>query len=143
MNGGRALLRQLVVKIMPLRIVALNQLQFSRAAPFLDALFAEGSWSRETMHSVIANKSTDSIRTMLPSTARNITCDTDIKGAITLAGKEVDSRTLLSHSAAPCSCQGQALGPRVRGDDENLSSLPSEDTEARRVRHTPIYATRY
>src|SRR6202043_4251606 len=87
------------------------------------------------MHSVIANKSTDSIRTMLPSTAPNITCDTDIKGAITLAGEEVDTRTLLTHSAA--------LGPRFRGDDENLSSLPSEDTEARWVRHTPIYATRY
>src|SRR5271166_4360271 len=82
------------------------------------------------MHSVIANKSTDSIRTMLPSTACNITCDTDIKGAITLAGEDVDARTLLTHSAA--------LGPRFRGDDENLSSLPSEDTEARWVRHTPI-----
>ena len=46
------------------------------------------------MHSVIANKSTDSIRTMLPSTARNITCDTDIKGAITFAGEDVDARTL-------------------------------------------------
>src|ERR1700730_522329 len=62
------------------------------------------------MHSVIANKCTDSIRTMLPSTARNITCDTDIKGAITLAGEDVDARTLLTHSAA--------LGPRFRGDDE-------------------------
>jgi hypothetical protein len=41
MNRGRALLRQLVVKIMPLRIVALNQLKFPRAAPFLDPLFAE------------------------------------------------------------------------------------------------------
>src|SRR5580692_10410124 len=36
---------------------------------------------------------------MLPSTARNITCDTDIKGAITLAGEDVDARTLLSHAA--------------------------------------------
>src|SRR6476646_7056130 len=77
------------------------------------------------MHSIIANKCTDSIRTMLPSTARNITCDTDIKGAITLAGEDVDARTLLTHSAAPWSSQGQALGPRFRGDDENLSS-PSE-----------------
>src|SRR6516164_2329893 len=58
------------------------------------------------MHSVIANKSTDNIRTMLPSTARNITCNTDIKGAITLAGEDVDARTLLAHSAA--------LGPRFR-----------------------------
>ena len=41
MNRGRALLRQLVVKIMPLPIVALNQLKFPRAAPFLDPLFAE------------------------------------------------------------------------------------------------------
>ena len=151
MNRGRALLRQLVVKIMPLRIVALDQLQFPRAAPFLDALFAEDRIGHGLVkldkqyprHSVIANKSTDSIRTMLPSTARNITCDTDIKGAITLAGEEVDTRTLLTRSAAPCSCQGQALGPRVRGDDENLSSLPSEDTEARWVRHTSTYATRY
>src|SRR5260370_2704278 len=95
------------------------------------------------MHSVIANKSTDSIRTMLPSTARNITCDTDIKGAITVVGEDVDARTPLIHAAAPWSSQGQALGPRFCGDDENLSSLPSEDTEARWVRHTPIYATRY
>ena len=42
MNRGRALLRQLVVKITPLPIMALDQLQFPRAAPFLDALFAEG-----------------------------------------------------------------------------------------------------
>ena len=60
------------------------------------------------MHSVITNKSTDSIRTMLPSTARNITCDTDIKGAITFAGEDVDARTLLTHSAAPWASQGQA-----------------------------------
>src|SRR6516165_6010271 len=51
------------------------------------------------MHSVIANKSTDSIRTMLPSTARNITCDTDIKGAITLAGEDIAARTLLTQAA--------------------------------------------
>ena len=36
---------------------------------------------------------------MLPSTARNITCDTDIKGAITLAGEDIDARTLLTHAA--------------------------------------------
>ncbi|MGA7865456.1 MAG: hypothetical protein WCA23_15960, partial [Stellaceae bacterium] len=61
--------------------MALDQLQFPRAAPFLDALFAEDRIGHglvkldkhEPMHSVIANKSTDSIRTMLPSTARNIT----------------------------------------------------------------------
>jgi hypothetical protein len=41
MNRGRALLHQLVVKITPLRIVALNELKFPRAAPFLDPLFAE------------------------------------------------------------------------------------------------------
>ena len=41
MNRGRALLRQLVVKITPQRIVALNQLKFPRASPFLDPLFAE------------------------------------------------------------------------------------------------------
>ena len=36
---------------------------------------------------------------MLPSTARNITCDTDIKGAISLAGEDIDARTLLTHAA--------------------------------------------
>jgi len=36
---------------------------------------------------------------MLPSTARNITCDTDIKGAITLAGEDIDARALLTHAA--------------------------------------------
>ena len=41
MNRGRALSRQLLVKITPLPIMALDQLQFPRAAPFLDALFAE------------------------------------------------------------------------------------------------------
>src|SRR5215212_10130142 len=41
MNRGRAFLHQLVVKITPLRIVALNQLKFPGAAPFLDPLFAE------------------------------------------------------------------------------------------------------
>src|SRR5438132_4663657 len=86
------------------------------------------------MRSVIANKSTDSIRTMLPSTARNITRHTDIKGAITLAGEDVDARTLLTHSAAPWSSQGQALGPRFRGDDEKLSSLPSEVTDGYDIR---------
>ena len=58
-------------------------------------------------------------------------------GAITLAGEDIDARTLLTHTAI------NRLGPRFRGDDENLSSLPSEDTEARWVRHTLIYATRY
>ena len=51
------------------------------------------------MHSAIANKSTDSIRTMLLSTARNIPCDTDIKAAITLAGGDIDARTLLTYAA--------------------------------------------
>jgi hypothetical protein len=41
MNRGRALARQLLVKITPLPIMALDQPQFPRAAPFLDALFAE------------------------------------------------------------------------------------------------------
>src|SRR6516225_152882 len=36
---------------------------------------------------------------MLPSAARNITCDMDIKGAITLAGEDIDARTLLTHAA--------------------------------------------
>ena len=81
---------------------------------------------------------------MLPSTTRNITCHTDIKRTIALAGEDVDARTLLARapSAAPCSCQGQALGPRFRGDDGDLSSRPSEDTKERGVGHTPIYAAR-
>ena len=41
MNRGRALSPQLLVKITPLPIMALEQLQFPSAAPFLDALFAE------------------------------------------------------------------------------------------------------
>src|SRR6266481_5345730 len=93
------------------------------------------------MHSVNVKKSKDSIRTKLPSTGRAITSDTDKKGAITLPGEDVDARTLLTHAAAPWSSQGQALGPRFRGDDEKLSSLPSEDTDARWVRYTLIYAT--
>src|ERR1700726_1184850 len=72
------------------------------------------------MHSVIPNKSADGIRTMLPSTASNITCHTDIKRTIALAGEDVDARTLLTHSAAPWSSQGQALGPRFRGCQEIL-----------------------
>src|SRR5437870_4822202 len=87
--------------------MALDQLQFPRTARFLDALFAEDSISHglvkldkhKPVHSVIANESADSIRTMLPSTARNITCDSDIKGAIPLAGENVDARTLLTHAA--------------------------------------------
>ena len=97
------------------------------------------------MNSAIANKSTDSIRTVLPSTARNITCDTDIKDAITLAGEDVDARTLLTHAAIdrPLFMPGAGPGSPLARDDENLSFLPSEDTEARWVRHTLIYATRY
>jgi SAM-dependent methyltransferase len=45
------------------------------------------------MHPVIANKSADGIRTMLPSTASNITCHTDIKRTIALAGEYVHART--------------------------------------------------
>ena len=41
MNRGRALSLQLPAKITPLPIMALDQLQFPRAPPFLDALFAE------------------------------------------------------------------------------------------------------
>jgi hypothetical protein len=41
MNRGQALLRQLVVKITPLRIIALDQLQFPRTVPFLDTFFAK------------------------------------------------------------------------------------------------------
>ena len=80
MNRGRALLRQLVVKITPLPIMAVP---------------------------------------------------------LRLAAEDIDARTLLTHTAI------NRLGPRFRGDDENLSSLPSEDTEARWVRHTLIHATRY
>src|SRR5580704_13226027 len=96
------------------------------------------------MHSVIANKSTDSVRTMLPSTARNITCDTDIKGAITLAGEDVDARTLLSHAAIdrPLFMPEPAPGPnRGAGSGSPLSrgrrkfAVPSE-RGARWVRHT-------
>ena len=93
-DPGRALLRQLVVKIMPLRIVALNQLKFPRATPFLDPLFAEDGIGdgcvkldkHQPMHSVTSNKSADDIRTMLPSTAGKISCHTDIKRTIALAG---------------------------------------------------------
>ena len=71
------------------------------------------------MHSVIPNKSADGIRTMLPSTASNITCHTDIKRTIALAGKDVDTRTPHIHAAIdrPLFMPGQALGPRFRGDD--------------------------
>jgi hypothetical protein len=41
MNRGQPLSRQLIVKIAPLRIMALDQLQLPRTAPLLDALFAE------------------------------------------------------------------------------------------------------
>jgi hypothetical protein len=82
------------------------------------------------MHSVIANKSTDSIRTMLPSTARNITCDTDIKGAITLAGEDVDARTLLAHSAAlappPRAGQPPALALSTRSARETAADFFGE-----------------
>ena len=105
-DPGRALLRQLVVKITPLRVVALNQLKFPRAAPFLDPFFAEDHIGHgvvkldkhQPMHSVIPNKSADGIQTMLPSTTSNITCDADIKRAIALAGKDVDARALLAHA---------------------------------------------
>jgi hypothetical protein len=40
-DPGPAVLRQIVVKIPPSRIMPLNQLQFPRAAPFLYTLFAE------------------------------------------------------------------------------------------------------
>src|SRR6266436_5812166 len=97
------------------------------------------------MHSAIANKSTDSIRTMLPSTARNITCDTDIKGAITLAGEDVDARTLLTHAAIdrPLFMPGAGSRSPLSRGRRKFSSLPSEDIGARWVRHTLIYATRY
>ena len=80
MNRERALSPKLLVKITPLPIMALDQLQFPRAAPFLDALFAEDR---------------------------------------------------IGHRPPPVHARGRPLGPRFRGDDENLSSLPSEDTEAR------------
>src|SRR6516162_7481162 len=84
---GERRLRQLIPKIAPLRIIALDQLQFPRTAPFLDALFAEDRIGHgfvkldkhQPMYSVISNKSADSIRTMFPSAARNIACDTDVK----------------------------------------------------------------
>ena len=50
------------------------------------------------MHPLIPYKSANSIRTMLPSTTSNITCDADIKRAVALAGKDVDARALLAHA---------------------------------------------
>src|SRR5580704_15705913 len=49
----------------------------------------------------------------------------------------------MPRSTAPCSCQslplartgGQALGPRFRGDDENLPSLPSEERDGYDIRN--------
>ena len=83
---------------------------------------------------------------MLPSTARNITCDTDIKAAITLAGEDIDARALLTHAAIdhPLFMAGAGSGsPLSRGRREFV--VPSErgDTEARWVRHTLIYVTTY
>src|ERR1700730_9466859 len=113
------------------------------------------------MHSIIPNKSTNSIRTMLPSTTRNITCHTDIKRTIALAGEDVDARTPLIHAAidGPLFMPGAALGPRFRGDDGDYYCIAmsvhratagrnvSGVVPSMRVRmpkgHTPIYATRY
>src|SRR6516165_4805069 len=64
---------------------------------------------------------------MLPSTARNIPCDTDIKGAITLAGEDVDARTLLTHTAIdrPLFMPGAGSGsPLSRGRRKFV--VPSE-----------------
>ena len=64
---------------------------------------------------------------MLPSTAHNITCDTDIKGAITLAGEDVDARTLLAHAAIdrPLFMPGAGSGsPLSRGRRKFV--VPSE-----------------
>src|SRR5215469_15195103 len=122
---GKRRLRQLIPKIAPLWIMALDQLQFPRTAPFLDALFAEDRVGHgfvkldkhQPMHFVISNKSADSIRTVLPSAARNIACDTDVKRTIALAGEDVDARTLVIHA------RSAALGPRFRGGRRRLFLL--------------------
>ena len=130
MNRGQGRLRQLIPKITPLWIMALDQLQLPRTAPFLDTLFTEDRIGHgvvkldkhQPMHSVISNKSADSIRTMLPSTARNITCDTGIKRTITLAGEDVDARTPVIHAR---SAPGSPLS-RGRRSLFLLKSLPRE-----------------
>src|SRR6516162_589327 len=120
---GERRLRQLIPKIAPLRIIALDQLQFPRTAPFLDALFAEDRIGHgfvkldkhQPMYSVISNKSADSIRTVFPSAARNIACDADVKRTIALAGEDVNARTFVIYA------RSGALGPRFREDDGGYS----------------------
>src|SRR5438874_10429101 len=73
------------------------------------------------MHSVIPNKTADSIRTMSPSTASNIARDTDIKRTIALAGEDIDARTLLTHApiGQPLFMPGAGSGsPLSRGTTE-------------------------
>src|SRR5215469_11579072 len=43
-NRGAALNRQLIIKVAPLRVMALNQFELPRAPPFLEPLFAQ--WRR-------------------------------------------------------------------------------------------------
>ena len=63
---------------------------------------------------------------MLPSTACNITCDTGIKRTITLAGEDIDARTLLAH--VPIGRTGSPLSRGRRG----FVIRPSDDTREMR-----------
>src|SRR5208283_1833096 len=73
---------------------------------------------------------------MLPSTARNIACDTCIKCTITLAGEDVDARTLLAHApvARPLLMPGAGSGSPLSRGRRGFLIRPSEDTtEMRRT----------
>src|SRR5215471_10639067 len=72
---------------------------------------------------------------MLPSTARNITCDTGIKRTVTL-GENVDARTLLAHApiGRPLFKRGVGSGSPLSRGRRGFVIRPSEDTrEMRRI----------
>src|ERR1700730_1383637 len=128
-DPGQAILYQLVAEILPLPILALNQLQFPRSPPFLDLAFHEGShlpWSHEIRQRLTgAGRSPEQVRRWhlidVAKHGKQGRWSADVERAIASACKYADARApwVMSRSAA--------LGPRFCGGDGEYPPLNSRE----------------
>src|SRR5260221_12369789 len=115
--GGHALKRQVIIKVAPLRIIALDECELPLAPPTLDAHLAQDRIRHgvmefdidECMHAIFSGEACDRVRSMLEDPAREVTGNANIERAVAFTREDVDACSpAFIHPSL-------ALGPRLRG----------------------------
>ena len=102
---GTALAQQVFVKVAPLRVLALDQFELPRAAPFLDPLFAQDCFRHgfvklgkdQFRNVMISGEPIDLADPMFPNAPREIARYPDIERPISPARQDVHARTAVRH----------------------------------------------